>query len=177
MRKVNIVLFEPEIANNTAAIMRTCVAFDMRLHIIEPLGFILNEHNMSRGSANEYKKVDMIRYDNWADFEKKHPNTPLYCLSRYGQKPISDFNFTEIEDEVYLMFGRESTGIDKEILYNHFDTTFRIPMVKDARSINIANTVGIASAEVLRQWDYPGLEKKETQRGADYILSRRWEKE
>jgi len=64
MRKINIVLFEPEIAQNTAAIMRTCVAFDMNLHVIEPLGFILNEHNMARSSANEYKKVQLFRYDN-----------------------------------------------------------------------------------------------------------------
>ncbi|MBY7703926.1 hypothetical protein JIY74_27090 [Vibrio harveyi] len=75
----------------------------------------------------------------------------LYCLSRYGQKPISDFDFTKINDDVFLMFGRESTGISKQIIKDNFDTTFRIPMIAEARSINIANTVGIASYEVLRQ--------------------------
>lgn len=151
MRKLNIVLFEPEIAQNTAAIMRTCVAFDMRLHIIEPLGFILNEHNMARGSANEYKKVELYRYDNWTDFQAQHPQTPLYCLSRYGSQPLSNFDFGALDEEVYLMFGRESTGIDKEILFSHQETTFRIPMVASARSINLANCVGIAANEVLRQ--------------------------
>jgi tRNA (cytidine/uridine-2'-O-)-methyltransferase len=75
----------------------------------------------------------------------------LFCLSRYGQQPISNFDFEAIDDEVYLMFGRESTGIDKEILYENFDHTFRLPMVEGARSINLANTVGIAVYEVLRQ--------------------------
>ena len=177
MRKINIVLFEPEIAKNTAAIMRTCVAFDMNLHIIEPLGFILNEHNMARSSANEYKKVQLFRYDNWDDFITKHPDIPLYCLTRYGNKPLSSFDFSKINDEVYLLFGKESTGIGKEILYTFQETMFRIPMVESARSINLANCVGIASSEVLRQWDYLNLCQSETQRGPDYIKRRKWMKE
>jgi len=175
-RKINIVLYEPEIAQNTAAIMRTAVATNARLHIIEPLGFILNEHNMSRASANEYSKVDMVRYDDWTDFKNQHPDIQLFCLSRYGKQPLSDFNFSAIDDEVYLMFGRESTGIDKEILYQNFDHTFRLPMVEAARSINLANTVGICVYEVLRQWDYLDLSKVETQKGENYILNREWEK-
>lgn len=177
MRKINIVLFEPEIAQNTAAIMRTCVAFDMNLHLIEPLGFILNEHNMARSSANEYKKVHLFRYDNWDDFIAKHPHAPLYCLTRYGNKPLSSFDFSKMNDEVYLLFGKESTGIDKEILYTYQETMFRIPMVESARSINLANCVGIASSEVLRQWDYLNLCQSEIQRESDYIKSRKWMKE
>jgi len=173
-RKINIVLFEPEIAQNTAAIMRTAVATNAKLHIIEPLGFILNEHNMSRASANEFSKVDFVRYDDWADFAAQHPNINLFCLSRYGKQPISKFDFSQIDDEVYLMFGRESTGIDKQILFDNFDRTFRIPMVADARSINLANSVGIAVYEVLRQWDYLDLKQVETQRGENYILSQKW---
>ncbi|KNG79727.1 tRNA (cytidine(34)-2'-O)-methyltransferase [Mycoplasma sp. HU2014] len=173
-RKLNIVLYEPEIAQNVGAIMRTCVAINAKLHIIEPLGFIFDERHLSRPSANEFKFVDCTRYDDWQDFKTKNPDIKLYCLSRYGQKPISDFDFTKINDDVFLMFGRESTGISKQIIKDNFDTTFRIPMIAEARSINIANTVGIASYEVLRQWDYLDLVKHEVQKGKDYIMSDAW---
>ncbi|WP_434334349.1 tRNA (cytidine(34)-2'-O)-methyltransferase [Mycoplasma capricolum subsp. capricolum] len=173
-RKINIVLYQPEIAQNVGAIMRTCVAINARLHIIEPLGFIFDDRHLSRSSANEYKNVDCIRYDDWNDFITKHQSITLFCLSRYGQKPISDFDFSKINDNVYLVFGKESTGIAKPILKEHYNTTFRIPMISETRSLNIANTVGIASYEVLRQWDYLDLVKYETQKGKDYILSERW---
>lgn len=169
-RKINIVLYEPEIAQNVGAVMRTAVAIDARLHLIEPFGFPYDERHLARPSANEYKKVDVVLYDDWSDFEAKHPQTPLFCLSRYGKKPISDFNFSKIKGEVYLLFGRESTGIPKNILRSNFETTFRLPMVKDARSLNLANTVGIASYEVLRQWDYLNLSKVEVQKGENYLF-------
>ncbi|PPE05522.1 tRNA (cytidine(34)-2'-O)-methyltransferase [Williamsoniiplasma lucivorax] len=174
MRKINIVLYEPEIAQNVGAIMRTCVAIDARLHIIEPLGFIYDDRHLARPSANEHQFVDVIRYDDWNDFLTKHPHQKLFCLTRYGQAPISDFNFQNLDEEVYLMFGKESTGIPKQILIDHIETIFRIPMVEAARSINIANSVGIASYEVLRQWDYLNLSKFETQKGRDYLLSGAW---
>lgn len=173
-RKINIVLYEPEIAQNVGAIMRTVVAMNARLHLIEPLGFPYDNRHLSRASANEYQFVDVVRYDDWNDFQKKHPNQKLFCLSRYGKKPISNFNFSKINEEIYLMFGRESTGIPKQILVDNFQTTFRIPMVAQARSINIANCVGIASYEVLRQWDYLDLSQVEVQKGADYLLSGDW---
>ncbi|ATZ18711.1 RNA methyltransferase [Williamsoniiplasma somnilux] len=173
-RKLNIVLFQTEIAQNMGAIMRTCVATNARLHIIEPLGFPYDDRHLSRPSANEYKFVDAIRYDDWNDFQDKNPQVQLFCLTRYGQKPISDFNFAAINDDVFLMFGKESTGIPKQILIDNIETCFRIPMVPEARSINIANTVGIAAYEVLRQWDYLDLAKEEVQKGADYLLSGAW---
>ncbi|AVP49088.1 tRNA (cytidine(34)-2'-O)-methyltransferase [Williamsoniiplasma luminosum] len=174
MRKINIVLYQPEIAQNVGAIMRTCVAIDARLHLIEPFGFIYDDRHLARPSANEHQFVDVVRYDDWNDFISQHPQQPLFCLSRYGQKPISDFDFKKLNQEVYLMFGKESTGIPKQVLIDNIETTFRIPMVEQARSINIANTVGIASYEVLRQWDYLNLSKEETQKGRDYLLSGAW---
>ncbi|XWT67294.1 tRNA (cytidine(34)-2'-O)-methyltransferase [Mycoplasma putrefaciens] len=173
-KKLHIVLYQPEIAQNVGAIMRTCVAIDAKLHIIEPLGFIFDERHLSRPSANEFKFVDCTRYDDWSDFISRHPNTKLYCLSRYGQKPLSDFDFTSVNDDVFLVFGRESTGIAKQIIKDNFQTTFRIPMTAQARSINIANAMAIASYEVLRQWDYLDLAKHEVQKGKDYIMSDAW---
>ncbi|WP_026389494.1 tRNA (cytidine(34)-2'-O)-methyltransferase [[Acholeplasma] multilocale] len=173
-RRLNIVLYETEIAQNVGAIMRTCVATNAKLHIIEPLGFPFDERHLSRPSANEYKYVDMVRYDDWAHFEELNPNVTLFCLSRYGKGPISNYNFKEINDDVFIMFGRESTGIPKQILQDNFETTFRIPMVAEARSINISNCVGIVSYEVLRQWDYLDLSQVEVQKGENYIPEGNW---
>lgn len=168
-RKINIVLYEPEIAQNVGAIMRTCVAINAKLHIVEPLGFPYDERHLSRPSANEYKVADVKLYDDWNDFQSQHKSIILFCLSRYGKQPISDFNFQEMNQEVYLLFGKESTGIPLKILQDFADTTFRIPMVAQARSLNIANTVGIASYEILRQWDYLNLSKQEVQKGENYL--------
>lgn len=168
-RKINIVLYEPEIAQNVGAVMRTCVAINAHLHLIEPLGFPYDERHLNRASANEFKNVNVSLYDNWADFLQKNPHKNLFCLSRYGKKPISDFNFSKINQEIYLVFGRESTGIPKSILRTYHQTLFRIPMMPEVRSLNLANTVGIASYEVLRQWDYLNLSKTEVQKGEDYL--------
>ncbi|AUF83521.1 tRNA (cytidine(34)-2'-O)-methyltransferase [Mesoplasma syrphidae] len=173
-RKLHIVLYETEIAQNVGAIMRTCVATAAKLHIIEPLGFPFDERHLSRPSANEFKYVDMVRYDDWAHFQEANPNATLFCLSRYGKQPISDYDFTEINDDVFIMFGKESTGIPKQILVDNFTTTFRIPMVPEARSINISNCVGITAYEVLRQWGYPNLSKVEVQKGENYITDGNW---
>lgn len=172
-RKINIILYEPEIAQNVGAIMRTCVAIDAHLHLIEPLGFPYDERHLGRPSANEFKHVNVTLYDDWNDFLGKNPKKTLYCLTRYGQVPISSFNFKKIHHEIYLLFGRESTGIPKEILRANIKTLFRIPMMPEVRSLNLANSVGIASYEVLRQWDYLNLSQVEVQKGKNYL----WERE
>ncbi|WP_338971229.1 tRNA (cytidine(34)-2'-O)-methyltransferase [Spiroplasma endosymbiont of Panorpa germanica] len=168
-RKINIVLFEPEIADNVGAIFRTASLTNSVLHLIEPFGFIFDRRNFARSSANTFDGVPYFKYDNWDDFCEKNPKAVLYCLSRYGSKPISDFDFTKINSEVFLLFGKESTGIPKSILQKNIQTVFRIPMVATGRSLNIANTVGISTYEVLRQWDYLDLSKVEVEKGADYL--------
>ncbi|QEH61744.1 tRNA (cytidine/uridine-2'-O-)-methyltransferase [Spiroplasma chinense] len=169
MRKVNIILFEPEIADNVGAIMRTCALTDAKLHLIEPFGFIFDKRNFARSSANNFEGCEYVRYDDWEDFELKNPNANIFFMTRYGKKPISDFKFTEINDEIYIMFGKESTGIPKELLKDNLDKCFRIPMVATGRSLNIANSVGISTYEVLRQWDYLELSKVEVEKGSDYL--------
>ncbi|WP_338970942.1 tRNA (cytidine(34)-2'-O)-methyltransferase [Spiroplasma endosymbiont of Labia minor] len=169
MRKINIVLYEPEIAANTAAIMRTAAATNAKLHIIEPTGFIIDHRTFGRSSAGNWENCEYTMYDNWNDFKLKNPNIILFCMTRYGKKPLSDFNFTVINKDVFVMFGKESTGIPKNILQENIETCFRIPMVASARSLNIANTVGIAIYEILRQWNYLDLSKVEVQKGEDYL--------
>ncbi|QHX35885.1 tRNA (cytidine/uridine-2'-O-)-methyltransferase [Spiroplasma sp. TIUS-1] len=168
-RKINVILFEPEIHNNVGSIMRTCALTDAKLHLIEPFGFIFDKRNFARSSANNFEGCEYVRYDNWEDFISKNKDPKIFCLTRYGKKPISDFNFDLIQDEVFLMFGRESTGIDKNILKSNKENCFRLPMVDTGRSLNISNTVTVAVYEVLRQWDYLSLSKVEVEKGEDYL--------
>lgn len=176
-KQVNVVLYEPEIAQNVAAIIRTCVATNAKLHIIEPLGFIFKKEEMNRASAGTFDLVEYELYDDWSDFVDKNPKINLYCISRYGKKPHSDFDFTQSNEEVFVMFGKESTGIDKQIIKDNFNNTFRLPMSAQTRSINLANTVGIVVYEILRQRDYPTLSKTEVQKGEDYIMNEAWKNE
>ncbi|ATZ18060.1 RNA methyltransferase [Mesoplasma melaleucae] len=173
-RQVNIVLYEPEIAQNVAAIIRTSVATNAKLHIIEPLGFIFKKEELNRASAGTFDLVQYQLYDDWEDFCEKNPNIDLFCISRYGEKPHSDFDFNSYDKPVFVMFGKESSGIPKQIIKDNYTNTFRLPMSPQTRSINVANTVGIVTYEILRQWDYPTLSKTEVQKGKDYIMSERW---
>ena len=169
MRKINIVLFEPDIASNVGAIMRTCALTNARLHLIEPFGFIFDKRNFARSSANNFEGCEFVKYDDWADFTAQNPQAQLFCMTRYGKKPLSAFDFKSLETEIFIVFGRESTGIPKEILQANYNNCFRIPMVATGRSLNIANSVGIATYEVLRQWDYCGLSLVEVEKGEDYL--------
>ena len=169
--KVNIVLFEPEIPQNTGNIMRTCVGFNMKLHLIRPFGFHLNDKNLQRSAVDYYQYIDYECYDDYEDFKEKNPNANVYYLTRYGKKQITDFNFKEVEGDIFLMFGKESTGIPYDILANNLENCFRIPSSTKIRAFNLANTVAMASHEVMRQLDFPGLEKFEPDelKGKDFL--------
>lgn len=165
---INIVLFEPEIPQNTGNIMRTCAGTGAKLHLIKPLGFSLDEKSIKRCGVNYIEHCDYTVYDNYSDFLSKNSGTFFY-LTRYGKKTHSDFNFKEIADDIYLIFGKESTGIPKEILKEHLDMCFRIPMNSNIRALNLSNSVAIVLFEVLRQLDYPNLSRVETFKGEDYL--------
>lgn len=165
---VNIVLFEPEIPQNTGNIMRTCVATETKLHLIKPLGFSLEEKSIKRSGANYIDKLNYKVYENYEEFTKENPGT-YYYFTRYGQKPHSDFNYTNKEENIYLIFGKESTGIDKKILKNNLDKCIRIPTLSDVRSLNLSNCVAIALYEVLRQQEYNDLLKYEPHKGKNFL--------
>lgn len=165
---VNIVLFEPEIPQNTGNIMRTCVATGTKLHLIKPLGFSLEEKSIKRSGANYIDKLNYKVYENYEEFTKENPGT-YYYFTRYGQKPHSDFNYTNKEENIYLIFGKESTGIDKKILKNNLDKCIRIPTLSDVRSLNLSNCVAIALYEVLRQQEYNDLLKYEPHKGKNFL--------
>ena len=151
---LNIVLHEPEMPANTGNIGRTCVAAGARLHLIEPLGFKLNEKMLKRAGLDYWDKLDVTVYDDYADFLEKNPGAKIYMATTKAQKNYCDVAY---EDDCYIMFGKESAGIPEEILVDHKEDCVRIPMVGDIRSLNLGNSVAIVLYEALRQNGFAGM--------------------
>ena len=165
----NIVLFEPEIPQNTGNIMRTCVATNTKLHLIKPLGFSLDEAHLKRCAVNYIDKLNYEVYENYEDFRSKNPGI-YYYLTRYGHKPHTTFDYSNKDNkEIYFIFGKESTGIPKEILKSDIDHCLRIPMSETVRALNLSNRGATVIYEALRQQNYAGLLKEEPHKGADYL--------
>ena len=165
---INVVLYEPEIPQNTGNIMRTCAATNTRLHLIKPLGFSLDEKSIKRSGANYIDFCDYTLYENFDDFLSKN-NGEFYFFTRYGRKTHTSFDYSDSNKNIYLIFGKESTGIPKEILKGQIDRCMRIPMTDKVRALNLSNCVAIMVYEVLRQQDYIGLLTEEPFKGADYL--------
>ncbi len=167
---LHIVLFEPEIPQNTGNIMRTCVAIGAKLHLIEPLGFKIDETRLRRSALDYYEHIDYTLYPDYETFEKLNKGR-YFFLTRYGKKTYSDFNYKAVDEDIYLVFGKESTGIEKHILANHMESCYRIPTTDKVRSINLSNCVALVSYEVLRQLDFPDLSKyePESHKGRDFL--------
>ncbi len=165
---INVVLYEPEIPGNTGNIMRTCVATNVRLHLIEPLGFKLDEKSIKRSGVNYINNCDYTVYKNWDDFISKNKGQ-FYFLTRYGRKPHTSFDYSDKNENIYLIFGKESTGIPKEILKNDLEHCMRIPMTDNVRALNLSNSVAIMVYEVLRQQDFNDLLKEEPFKGKDWL--------
>ncbi|MBR0461355.1 MAG: tRNA (cytidine(34)-2'-O)-methyltransferase [Erysipelotrichaceae bacterium] len=165
---INIVLYEPEIPQNTGNIMRTCMAFDMKLHLIEPLGFSFDDKYLKRSHMDYINDVDYRIYRDYDEFTKENDGQFVY-FSRYGMKSFSECIFDR-ERDIYLLFGKESTGIPKVILKDHLDDTYRFPMKANARSLNLSNCVAIGAYECLRQTGFDGLSEREAIKGPDWLL-------
>ncbi len=151
---LNIVLYEPEIPANTGNIGRTCVATNTRLHLIEPLGFSLEEKQLKRAGMDYWKDLDVTTYVNWEDFCVKNPNAKVYYATTKAHHVYSEVSY---EPDCYIMFGKESAGIPEEILKDHPETCVRIPMVGETRSLNLSNSVAIVLYEALRQNDFSNM--------------------
>lgn len=165
---LNVVLFEPEIPGNTGNIMRTCVATDTKLHLIKPLGFSLDEKYIKRSGVNYIDNCDYVVYENWDDFISKNQGK-MFFYTRYGHKPHTSFDYSNIEENIYLVFGKESTGIPRNVLKPHLDTCARIPMTDKVRALNLSNSVAIVVYEALRQQNYPNLLWEEPHKGNHFI--------
>ena len=155
MSKLNIVLFEPEIPSNTGNIGRTCVATGTRLHLIEPLGFRLNEKAIQRAGMDYWNDLDVTTYLNYEDFLAKNPGAKIYMATTKARQTYAEVQY---EEDCYIMFGKESAGIPEEILVQHPDTVIRIPMNENIRSLNLANSVAIVLYEALRQYNFEHMQ-------------------
>ena len=154
MSELNVVLVEPEIPQNTGNIARTCATTGARLHLVRPLGFSISEKAVKRAGLDYWNLLDITVYDSIADFFEKTKGGQYYYFSTKARHIHSDISYP---DGAYLLFGRETAGLPEKLLYDNPDTTVRIPMIDEARSLNLSNSVAIAVYEALRQWNYPKL--------------------
>lgn len=154
---INIVLLEPEIPANTGNIGRTCAATDTRLHLIEPLGFRLDEKSLKRAGLDYWSQLDVTTYIDYNDFLKKNPSAKIYMATTKAEKVYTEAVYGP---DCYIMFGKESAGIPEEILVNHKEECIRIPMSEHTRSLNLGNSVAVVLYEALRQNNFAGLDRK-----------------
>ena len=156
MYKVNIVLHEPEIPQNTGNIARTCAATGASLHIIRPMGFNIDDKKLKRAGLDYWDKLDITYYDSYEHFLRERP---LAKTNTYYFSTKAPHSYTEIDypDDVYIMFGKETKGIPEDILYDNKDYCVRIPMRDTIRSLNLSNSVAIAVYEIIRQKGFDGL--------------------
>lgn len=154
MAHIHVVLLEPEIPQNTGNIARTCAATGSSLHLIEPLGFKIDDRSLRRAGLDYWDKLDVHVYENIEDFYKKNPGADIYYFSKKAHHVYTDVAYPK---EVYLMFGKETKGIPEDELRQHEEKTVRMPMREGLRSLNLSNAVAIAVYEVLRQHDFEHL--------------------
>ena len=165
---IHVVLYEPEIPQNTGNIMRTCMAFDCHLHLIEPLGFSMDEKHLRRAGMDYVDHMSYTIHKDWEHFISQCYGE-CYYVTRYGDHTPSSFDYASCKGDIYLIFGKESTGIPKNILRQNLDRCMRIPMVPDARSLNLSNCVAICVYEVLDQLCFPHLSRTEVLKGPDFL--------
>ncbi len=154
MAELNIVLIEPEIPQNTGNISRTCAATGARLHLVKPFGFEINDKHLKRAGLDYWQYLDITYYDSQAEFFEKNKGADFYFFTTKALHRHTDVSYP---DKAFLVFGKETKGLDEELLLSNRDSCVRIPMIEEARSLNLSNAVAIATYEVLRQWDYPSL--------------------
>lgn len=152
---LNIVLHEPEIPANTGNIGRTCVATNTRLHLIEPLGFRLDEKSLKRAGMDYWKDLDVQTYVNYEEFLERNPGAVVYMATTKAKKVYTDVRY---EEDCYIMFGKESAGIPEEILVENEERCVRIPMAGGIRSLNLSNSAAIVLYEALRQHEFEHLQ-------------------
>ena len=154
MAVLNIVLVEPEIPQNTGNIARTCAATGARLHLVGPMGFKIDDKKLKRAGLDYWNLLDITYYDNLDDFLEKNKGE-FYFFTTKARHVYSDVSYP---DGCYIFFGKETKGLPEELLLQHPETCVRVPMVENARRLNLSNTVAIAAYEILRQWDFPELQ-------------------
>lgn len=167
---INIILFQPEKPGNIGNILRTANASEIKVIIIGPLSFTLDDKALKRAGMDYISLSSFVIYESYEEFLKDFKNKEIYYVTRYASKPYSAFDFSDVSKEYNFMFGRESTGIPYDILKNNLDHCMRIPMAPQARSLNLSNSVAIVTYEALRQVNFYNLSTKEVLKGEDFLI-------
>ncbi len=156
MSKINIVLVEPEIPQNTGNIARTCSATGAALHLVGPMGFVIDDRKLKRAGLDYWNTLEIYMYESLADFMAQHEKDNLWYYTTKATKLYTDTRIDE-NGEIYLVFGKETKGLPEELTSAHLDRSVRIPMLSDKRSLNLSNSAAIAVYEILRQEHFEGL--------------------
>lgn len=154
MKNINIVLVNPEIPQNTGNISRTCAVTGAALHIIRPTGFEISDRTLKRAGLDYWDKLDVTYYDSYEEFEEKNREYPMYFFSSHAVQSYADVNYP---DNVFLVFGRESVGLPKDLVEANAERALRIPMLPTLRCLNLSNSVAVAAYEALRQKGFCGM--------------------
>ncbi len=157
MKRLNIVLVEPQIPQNTGNISRTCAVTGAALHLIKPYGFQISDKHLKRAGLDYWDKLEIYEYNNLDEFFEKNKGGSFYYFTTKGTNVYSDVSYP---DNSFILFGREDKGLPESLLYENKENCVRIPMRPELRSLNLSNSVAIATYEILRQWDFPDLTRE-----------------
>lgn len=157
MSRLNIVLIEPQIPQNTGNIARTCAATGARLHLVEPMGFKIDDKQLKRSGLDYWHYLDISYYSSTEDFFEKNQGGNFFFFTTKGKKTYCEVNYP---DNSFLIFGREDKGLSEQLLVQHPQSCLRLPMMTGIRSLNLSNTVAVAVYEVLRGWGFPSLQNE-----------------
>ncbi|MCC8192916.1 MAG: tRNA (uridine(34)/cytosine(34)/5-carboxymethylaminomethyluridine(34)-2'-O)-methyltransferase TrmL [Ruminococcus sp.] len=157
MKRLNIVLVEPQIPQNTGNISRTCAVTGAALHLIKPYGFQISDKHLKRAGLDYWDKLEIYEYNNLDEFFVKNKGGSFYYFTTKGTNVYSDVSYP---DNSFILFGREDKGLPESLLYENKESCVRIPMRPELRSLNLSNSVAIATYEILRQWDFPDLTRE-----------------
>jgi tRNA (cytidine/uridine-2'-O-)-methyltransferase len=157
---IHVVLYQPQIPANTGNIARTCAGTDTSLHLIRPLGFSTDDKQLKRAGLDYWENVKIHYYDSLEEFFERNAGGEFYYLTKFGEQPHSSFDYSDQESEIFFIFGRETTGLPKDLIQENMDRCLRIPMTDKVRSLNLSNTAAILVYEALRQQNYRELDLK-----------------
>jgi len=155
---IHVVLYQPLIPANTGNIARTCAGTDTKLHLIRPLGFSTDDKMLKRAGLDYWEHVDIHYYDGLDELFEKYDQGEFFFITKHGSKPHTTFNYSDVEKDYFFVFGRETTGLPRELIDANPNSCLRIPMNENIRSLNLSNTAAILIYEALRQQDYPTLQ-------------------
>ncbi|TKH02987.1 tRNA (uridine(34)/cytosine(34)/5-carboxymethylaminomethyluridine(34)-2'-O)-methyltransferase TrmL [Peribacillus simplex] len=157
---IHVVLYQPQIPANTGNIARTCAGTDTSLHLIRPLGFSTDDKQLKRAGLDYWENVKIHYYDSLEEFYERNAGGEFYYLTKFGEQPHSSFDYSDQDSEIFFIFGRETTGLPKDLIQENMDRCLRIPMTDKVRSLNLSNTAAILVYEALRQQNYRELDLK-----------------